>query len=194
MSSTKTITDAAAVSRFTSMANSGLQPLQAAFTALQTAAENLSFSAFKNWILEGDFSAKSVRKLIVTTNLGSETPTIGGLAVSVDLVLQNAIIEGFDTIMAAVVELERNGNTFLPTLGFYTESSGTISVNTDAITTAYTRTLSGDAYTHYAAVKSIVDALKEYNATYNHSGLWLFENLCNIVGLSQSIELNLSKF
>ncbi len=194
MSSTKTITDAAAVSRFTGMANNGLQPLQAAFTALQTAAENLTFSAFKNWILEGDFSPKSVRKLIVTTNLGNETPTIGGLAVSIDLVLQNAVIGGFDTIMAAVVELERNGNSIFPVLGFYSESSGTISVNTDAITTAYTRELTGAQYTYYAAVKSIVDSLKTFNETYNRKGLWLFENHTEITNFGGTITLREDTF
>ncbi len=190
---TKTLANTGAISQHKAQAAQFLPTIQAAFTAMQTTAANLTFAAFKEFLSGHNFEESAIRRLIVATNLGNTTPTIGGVAVDIKLLEQSAVIANLADIRAALVEIDRQPN-FYRELSFYVENSGTISVDNNAIETAYTRTLSGAAYAYYAAVKSIVDSLKTFNETYNRKGLWLFENHVDITNFGDTISLKEDTF
>ena len=190
---TKTLANTGAINLHKAKAAQCLPTIQTAFTAMQTAAQNLTFAAFKTFLENRNFEETAVRHLIVATNLGDTTPTIGGLAVEISLLEKSAVIANLADILAALAEIDRQPD-FYRELAFYVESSGTISVDNNAIETAYTRTLTGAQYTYYAAVKSIVDSLRTFNETYNRKGLWLFENHVDITNFGDTITLREETF
>lgn len=192
--STKSIVNAKAVNEFTAKATNGLQYIQALYNQLTTASASLSFSEIRAFINAHDFTEINTRKLIVEKNLGDNSATIGGLAIDKNALYKMAVISNIDAIMLALADVEREWENIKNGLPFYTESTGTISVNTDAITTAFTRTLTGDQYTYYSAVKAIVDAIVSFNSTYGRAGLWLFEHHVEITNFGQTITLKEDTF
>lgn len=192
--SSKSIVNAKAVNEFTAKATNGLPYVQALFNQLTTASEGLSYSEINAFINAHDFTEINTRKLIVEKNLGDNSATIGGLAIDRNVLYKMAVISNIDAIMSALADIDREWYNIGYALPFYTESNGTISVNTDAITTAFTRTLTGDQFTYYTAVKAIVDAIVSFNSTYGRAGLWLFEHHVEITNFGKNIRLKEETF
>lgn len=192
--STKNIVNSKGISETTAKATNGLPYVQALFNQLTTASEGLSFSEISDLIKAHNFTENNIRKFIVDKNLGDNSATIGGLAIDKNALYKMAVISNIDTILSILTDIDREWYNIGNALPFYTESNGTISVNTDAITTAFTRTLTGDQFTYYTAVKTIVDALVSFNSTYGRSGLWLFEQHVDITNFGKNIRLKEETF
>lgn len=191
---TKTIVDSFSVGQLTYEAKSGLRQLQATLSEMRKAAPELEFTALCVWVQKGDFSEQSVKRLIAETIIGGDTTNINGLVVSVDLVAQNAVIANIADIMTAVVELEQNRHNIIKCISYYVEKDGVLSVDTDTITRIYSTTLKGAKCEYYEKVKALFDLLNEFNQTYNHGGLWVFDNHGEITHSGQKISLKDTSF